>query len=370
MRFLFVLEHFEPYLGGAEKLFGQVTRMLVEKGHSVKVITTLHDSGLAKREKLDGVEIYRIRCFNRFLFTLVSLPHVWRASRDVDIIHTTTYNAAIPAWLTGFIRRRPTVITFHEYWGKLWFSLPFLQSWQRLLYYCFEQLVVRLTFDHYIAVSEATKSSLVEAGVQRERITRIYNGIDYSLYPSNQESLDETFSVVFVGRLGVSKGLDLLLPAWGAFVATDEGSGGLLRLVAPRYPKAIWQQVQGLMAKHCPQDSLEVLHELSNLELRAVMQKSHAIVIPSYTEGFCFVAAEAVAQGIPIISSGKKALAEVVTGKYITMELLSVSALVESLVKSRQGKWDNLPLRKFQLENSVVAYLELYNRLHDLQRKI
>lgn len=363
MKFLFVLEHFEPYLGGAEKLFGQVTRMLVQNGHEVKVITTLHDRLLPRREVLHGVKVQRVRCFNRFFFTIASLPAAWRASKQVDIIHTTTYNAAISAWFAGKMRAVPTLITFHEYWGKLWFDLPFLRFWQRLLYYSFERLVAQLRFDHYVAVSDATKSSLLAAGIPGSKITRVYNGIDYSVYQKSEGPKDDFFSSVFVGRLGVSKGLDLLLPAWGAFVTTSEGRGALLRLVVPRYPKPMLRKVQDLIARHCSQNSVEVLHELSNHDLSVLMQKSHAIIIPSYTEGFCFVAAEAAAQGMAIISSGKKALDEVVSGRYIVMREQSVPALLEAMVKARNGKWQYRPPRVFPLSASSAAYLSLYKSL-------
>ncbi|RME91864.1 MAG: hypothetical protein D6772_17720, partial [Bacteroidetes bacterium] len=129
MKMLFVLEHYHPYLGGAEKLFRQVAEGLAAEGHTVEVITTRHQARLAREEVIAGVRIRRVHCYNRFLFTFFSLPVIWRAAKDTDLIHTTTYNAAFPAWLVGRLRRKSVLITFHEYWGKLWFSLPYLSVW-------------------------------------------------------------------------------------------------------------------------------------------------------------------------------------------------------------------------------------------------
>ena len=106
MKILFVLEHYYPYIGGAEQLFTQLTRTLVQNGHPVTVVTTRYNRSLPAREVLNGVRIFRVRCFNRYLFTLLSLPRILQQACDCSLIHTTTYNAALPAWLASQMRRR------------------------------------------------------------------------------------------------------------------------------------------------------------------------------------------------------------------------------------------------------------------------
>lgn len=365
MKFLFVLEHYEPYLGGAEKLFRQVTQLLVQQGHEVQVITTLYRPDLPLKETIGGVNIHRVKCYNRFLFTLFSLPALWKTAKEADFIHTTTYNAAPPAWLVAKLRRKPVIITYHEHWGELWFKLPFLGRWQKLLFFAFEWLISRLPFDHYVAVSEATVDSLLTAGISASRISRIYNGINYNDYSPASVTKDEYFSVVFVGRLGVSKGLDLLIPAWGKFSQKHLDKRILLRLVVPTYPAAFWLRIQDLVAIHCQTDTIELLHELPREELVKTMQRSHALAIPSYSEGFCFVAAEAVALGVPIISSGKKALSEVVSGPYITMEEHTIEALVRALEQAIENEWQERPVREFSLLEAGEHYANLYQRLSE-----
>ena len=126
--------------------------------------------------------------------------------------------------------------------------------------------------------------------------------------------------------MGVSKGLDLLLPAWATFVR--ENWQGLLQLVIPTYPTGLYQTViQEIEALAIPSEHLELLHELERDELFGLVQQTSAVVIPSYSEGFCFVAAETMAVGTPIISSGKGALAEVVGGRFIQMEQQDTNAM-------------------------------------------
>src|SRR6185436_95369 len=125
MKILFVVEHFYPYVGGAEELFLNLTVSLAKAGYEIDVVTTLYDKTLQKREDYCGVKISRINCYNRFLFTVMSLPEIIRKAKNADFIHTTSYNSAVPSFLAGLIMRKKIIITFHEVWGKLWLRLPF-----------------------------------------------------------------------------------------------------------------------------------------------------------------------------------------------------------------------------------------------------
>lgn len=363
MKFLFVLEHFSPYLGGAEKLFKQVTALLVAEGHEVEVVTTLFRADLPATEMMDGVRVRRVKCANRFLFTLFSLPALFSAARQADIIHTTTYNAAFPAWLVAKFWRKPSVITYHEHWGALWFQLPFLSAWQRWLYYLFEKMISRLSFDHFLAVSEATKRSLIAAGIPSGKIHRIYNGIDYSHFQAIEADKTPHFSVIYYGRLGVSKGLDVLIPAWGAFARQHSSEQVLLRLVLPTYPVKLLSIIKELITTHCPPESVVIFHELSTEELFTTVKSSHAVVIPSYSEGFCFVAAEAVALGMPIISSGRGALPEVVSGRHLHLSQLTVADLEEALKSAKNGDWQFIPPNTHALATTAAGYLKFYKQL-------
>ena len=75
MKILFVLEYYEPHIGGVETLFKSLAHQLVQKGHEITVVTNRYDAKLSAHEVIDGVEVYRYRFYNRYLFTL-SLIHI------------------------------------------------------------------------------------------------------------------------------------------------------------------------------------------------------------------------------------------------------------------------------------------------------
>lgn len=358
MRVLFVLEHYYPYIGGAETLFQLLAEALAQRGHDITVVTTRFKPTLPQEEIIAGVKVVRVDCRNRFLFTFLSLPAIWRHAVDVDFIHTTTYNAAPPAWLVGKLRRKKLVLTFHELWGKLWFRLPFISRIAAFIYYAYEQLVRHLPFDHYVAVSQFTQSALMKAGVKSQKINQIYNGLDYADFADYQHQPPAKFVATYFGRLGISKGLNLLIPAFAKF--GNKHPEVRLQLIIPKQPKGMFRQVNQLIEKSGAKPFVDLLHELPKEKLRQTICQSSCVLIPSYSEGFCFVAAETVAMQVPIISSGQGALKETVSGTYLEMDNMSVSALANCLEKAYQNDWEIKSPQQFSLASSVEQYLAAY----------
>ncbi len=358
MRILFVLEHYHPYIGGAETLFRDLTRELARLGHAVTVVTTRFDPLLPAQEVLEGVTVHRVNCRNRFLFSILALPAVRHHAKRADLVHTTTYNAAPPAWIGAKLSGKPVVITFHELWGKLWFRLPFISRPAALAYYCFEQLVFRLPFDRYVAVSDFTARTLVRNGLERQRVTRIYNGLAAEDFPSAPHCPPDRFTITYFGRLGISKGLEILLPAVSRF--TGRHPEARLRLIIPRRPAALYRRILARIGELGVGERVELLHELPWAELRERVRSSSCVVIPSHSEGFCYVAAETVALGVPIVHSGRGALAETVSGRSVEMREMSVAALDEALEAAFLGEWTTEPVKKFPLADSIREYTLFY----------
>lgn len=358
MNILFVLEHYPPYIGGAETLFGQLAEQLVKKGHEVRVITTRFRPELPAREVRAGVTVRRINCGNRFLFSVLALPAAWRAARWADVVHTTTYNAAPPAWLAAKLTGKRAVITFHEFWGDLWLQLPYLSRFQARAFRAFERFVLKLSFDHYIAVSDFTARTLVQNGVAAAKVTRIYNGLNYDKFIGLKHRPAPGFHYTFFGRLGVSKGLDLLLPAAAEFKKTQPEAR--LRLVIPLRPAAMLQRINELINELDIRDVTDIYHELSDEDLRELLLTSSCVVIPSYSEGFCFAAAEAVAMGIPVISSGQGALVETVGGHHLKMTSMSTAELAKCLTQAAIDAYSIKSTPRYPLEISIGQYLQFY----------
>lgn len=366
MHILFVLEYFWPHVGGVETLFFRLTKEIAKRGNQVTVLTNRYDISLASTEIIDGVRIKRIRFYNRYLFTFFAWIPGLKLARQADIIHTTSYNAALPGYLLKKIFRKKIVITFHEYWGQLWYQLPWMNRPMKVLHACFERCIVSLSFDKFVAVSDYTRQCLINSGkVVDSKIVRIYNGIDYSerdwrAYRSGRVKKPARASFLYFGRVGYSKGLDILIHALSLLSRKDRDRLHL-ELVIPR--EHLYDRVTELIARHDLDHCITIRHSVDFETLLTKIGKSDAVIIPSYSEGFCFAAVEAMAVGTPIISSGKGALAEVIGGTYIQASEHSPEGMSKALKLALAGTWSSKPKRRYPIEETMDRYMEVYQQL-------
>ena len=367
MKILFVLENHYPNIGGVETLFKSLTESLTREGYTITILTNQYEKTLPRRELLNGVNIIRLPFYNRYLFTLLAFFPAWRLALKHDLIHTTSYNAGLPAFFAGLFSRTKVIITFHEVWGRLWFRLPYIGKVSSRLHFLFEQFLVRLPFTHFIAVSDATKKRLLESSVKEKKITRIYNGIDYkellqsSLIEVHTDQNGKGYTFLYFGRLGISKGLDLLLEA--IKILKRKKTNFQLNLVIPLEPKKFHQLIRTTLKDYDIEDKVDIYSELPYPVLQGLIIESDAVVIPSYSEGFGFTAVESMALGKPIISSGKGSLAEIVSGTHLTMKEHTAKGLAVTLEQAMEENWYKAPQKKFHLKDSISAYTVLYDQL-------
>lgn len=362
MKILFIVENFYPKIGGVETLFFELTKALAKEGHEVVVYTSGLKSNNLRREVIESIQVFRSRSSNRYLFTFFTLASCIKFARQADIIHTTSYNAALPAFLSAKFLSKPVVITFHEAWGKLWFSLKEMSIISKWLHYGFEKMILRFKFNAFIAVSEYTELALKENKVDENLIVRIYNGIDYSKLEQQIKHSNSTPSrYLFYGRAGISKGIPLLIDCFK--LIQEQGIDNVkIDLVLSGEDEAV-NNIRQLVNKLSLSSHIGLQKPMDYNALLEAIQNSKAVIIPSFTEGFCFVAAESIALNTPVISSGKGALKEVVSGKYITMEEYSAEGLFKAFSKAENDEWQISEKRKFRLEDTISAYKKVYQQM-------
>lgn len=363
MRILFVLENYYPNIGGVETLFKTLIEQLDQQGNEILLLTTKLDKSHPTKEIVGNTTIIRLPFPNRYFFTLLAFfPIAWYA-RKCDLVHTTSYNAGLPAYFAAKLSRKKIIITFHEVWGNLWFKLPYMSSAVLKGHYYFEQFLLKLKFDRFVAVSQSTADNLIQEGVDPKRVVVNYNGIDYSEFENvaSAPSNDNTFTYTYFGRLGISKGLDLLLDA--AVLLKDKRPNTRLNMILPTTPEGFLNDIKNFIVEKKLTEYINIQHELSFEDLKIELKKSDCVVVPSYSEGFCFAAVEAIALGVPLVSSDQMALREVVSGKFIKMKTFDVEGLVDALVKAELGEWEENAVRKFELNDNTQRYLDLYEEI-------
>ena len=370
-KILFILEYYHPHKGGVEYLFKNLTHLLAKRGYMVTVLT-MRLKKTKKKEVMDGVNVVRIKTINRYLFSFLSFFKTIFIARDYDIIHTTTFNAAFPAWIASKFWRKPCVITIHEVWINKWFGLSGLSRLSASIHNFLEKMIYLIPFDQYIAVSNSTAGDLKEIRVPGEKIAVIYNGFDNNFFAPEhfdglkvrkQYGLENAFIYFSWGRPGISKGHEYLLKAVPLITRKIPDAKLVLMLSDRNTYKKRYLYLTALIQKLNIRDNVILIEPLSHGDLGNHIKAADCVVIPSLAEGFGFSVLEACAIDKPLVASDTTSIPEVIYGKYVLVEPGNPEAIAEGICKVYQGDYQMSPLKIFSWEDNIRKHEELYRKL-------
>lgn len=372
MRLLFILENYIPHIGGVEIVFKNLCEGLAKKGHNIDIITH-RLKGTKEFEVINKVKIHRIKCFNsRYLFTFFSIPKTIKLAKKADLIHTTTFNAAFPAWLASKLLKKKCIITIHEVWIGKWNKLTESGWISSKIHDFLERLIYLLKFDKYIAVSRSTQNQLVNIGIKKEKTQIIYNGIDYTHWNPKKYNgnkirkrlkLEKNFIYLFTGRPGVSKGLKYLIKAVPE-ISKQIPDAKLLAIISKdKAYKKQYKYIINLIKKLNIQNKVIIHDPIPYKELPNYVKASDCVVVPSLAEGFGFVAAEACTMKKPIIASNTTSLPEIVSGRYVLVKPKDPKAIANAVQLIKNKKVKDKGLKKFLLKDNIKNYIKIYKEL-------
>ena len=117
MHILTALTYYRPHYSGLTIYAERLARALADEGHRITVLTSRYDHNLPPREKIDGVEIVRLRVGTRISKGVImpSMPY-WavKLARQADLIHLHVPQLdAAPIALIGKLCKKPVILTYH-----------------------------------------------------------------------------------------------------------------------------------------------------------------------------------------------------------------------------------------------------------------
>jgi alpha-maltose-1-phosphate synthase len=164
--------------------------------------------------------------------------------------------------------------------------------------------------------SRFTRDSLIRRGVDPGKLVLHPYGVDARRFVVRRRRTDGTLRFVFAGSLSARKGIPQLLRVWRKIA-----DGRMeLWLAGP-----VSREVRGLVPDL---PGLKVLGSVPHRELPAVLGQCDVFVFPSYFEGFGLVLLEAMACGLPILTTPATAGPELLEDPGATHETLSAGAIV------------------------------------------
>lgn len=372
MRVLFILEYYSPHIGGLEVLFKNLCEGLAVRGHDITVVT-LKLPGTEAFEIINGVKVHRVKVPQRgarYWFTFLSIPRVFQLAKKADLIHTTTYNGAFPAWLTSKLRGKKCLITVLEIFGSQWVDSADMSWLAAKLHQLLEYLVIVLPFDRHISISHYTSKCLNDFGIARDKTGAIYCGIDYDLFnPAKADgkavrrklNLDGEFIYMYYGRPGISKGVEYLVQA--VPLIKQAISDSKLLILLAHDPKDRYENIKRMIKNLNIEDSIILLAPVPRDELPSYIAASDCVVVPSLSEGFGFAAAEACAMDKPVVASNVASLPEVVSGKYILVEPRDPEAIAKAVASVYNSELSGGSKKIFSWDACVDSYVKVYNNL-------
>ena len=225
------------------------------------------------------------------------------------------------------------VVTLHDIFpleSPQWYSQAFV-DWYRVM---LSSLAKRSR--HIIAVSHYTKSRLRNFfDIPEEKITVVYHGVDgaFACVTQNQVlaaraalQLPSPNYFLFVGSLEPRKNLSRLLAAWSGIV--NELPSDLWLIVAGAADLTVHQ---GSGLAHLP-ERVHMAGYVPDLHLHGLYAGSSALLYPSLAEGFGFPPLEAMAAGVPVLTSNVTALPEICGAAAIYVDPRDVHSIAKSLL--------------------------------------
>jgi len=266
-----------------------------------------------------------------FIFGIRTFRYLKDRLHRYDIIHD---NQSLSYGIWALSRRIPTVTTIHHPITvdrdlAIRSVRPFWKKLKHLRWHSFlrMQKIVSRTFSHIITVSKTARNDIGrDFNIPLDRFCIIPNGINTDLFYPLPGIEREPHRLIVTNSADVPlKGLYYLLDAVAQLARNHPIK--LVVIGSPKKHGGIEKRIRALDIGHLIQFTGRIGHD----EFVRQYARASIAVIPSIYEGFGIPAGEAMACGVPVISTTGGALPEVVGDAGILVPPADPLALVQAI---------------------------------------
>jgi len=323
-RVALLTETFLPEIGGGETQARALADAMHARGYIVEIITRRSREALSAREDYEGYRVHRVGPagvgrWRKWGLTATVLPPLFSRAHAPHALLVSGFRIlGAPAVAAARFLGIPCVLKADStgemsgefYRAGLRQAGLSVNGWPARLFLALRNRLLRRA-SAFVALSREMADEYAAGGVPRERIHQIPNGIDTAHFaPVNdatRQALRKTLGlpagpvVVYTGRLVTYKGLPLLLDTWDQLVQT--GECGTLVLVGA-----------GSADMHNCESALRDAVAVRRLQDRVIftggvtdvapfLRAADAFVFPTENEAFGLSLVEAMACGLPVVST-------------------------------------------------------------------
>jgi glycosyltransferase involved in cell wall biosynthesis len=269
-----------------------VLKGLVSRGHEVHALT--------HSKQVDGIPDEKVHRFNALWlnkhYSIDSFSSPRSIARickklDIDVLHIQMNSGTTEVFLPYYRHALPpTAVTFHLAYagGMSFYTTLFAIAWKGSLF-------AAKKYDEIILVDPSQKPYFLDYGVPDDRLSVIRNGVDAELFSPPDKGKDNgTIDFVYVGRLSLDKGVNILLDAFSQY--HRENPDSRLTLIGDG-------MLKNRIVNAVDDDSITWIGALNHSKIPAVLQKMDAFVIPQNIGGLGLSVMEAMSCGLPVITT-------------------------------------------------------------------
>lgn len=352
-----------PHCGGQGVYIRNLSRALCDLGHQVDVVSgpeyPIIDNGV-RLIKLPGMDLYNPNDLFRMptmaelgdwanfvewfgiatmgfseplAFGMRARAFLKNKTHCYDVVHD---NQSLAYGLWSIKRRIPTVATIHhpitvDRSLEIKAEIHPWRKFKQLRWYSFINMQKRVarTLPHIITVSKCARKDIGrDFRIPRNRFSIIPNGINTDFfYPMPEIAREKNRIIVTNSADTPLKGLFFLLQAVAEISKTRD-----IRLIVVGTPKKN-SQVARLIRTLDISSKVTFTGRISHDAFVREYARATVAVIPSVYEGFGLPAGEAMACGIPVISTTGGALPEVVGDTGILVPPADAAALTRAIIE-------------------------------------
>lgn len=322
MKILQVIPRFNPILGGGVNVVYNVSKALAKRGHQVTIVTTKCDLSEETADEISnfGVEIIPFNyLFDLHLFIPSPSFKGWLSKniRDFDIIHLngarSYQNNIVLKYATEY--GVPYVLQPHGSILRI-FEIKYL----KLIYDLVWGNNILMNSSRVIALHQLEEEQIKSRGIVENKIDIVPNGIDlmeFSDLPQRGQfrrkyNINKNKKIIlFLGRLHKIKGLNLLLKVFSELNEYIEET----LLIVVGYNDGLLESLQKQVAYLRLIDKVIFTGPLCGNEKLEAFIDADVYVLPSIYDTFPLTIMEACACGIPVVTTDRCGIANIVKDK-------------------------------------------------------
>ncbi len=305
MRVALLTWNYPPKLAGGTEIATQIiARHLAHRGHEVLVVTT-RDTGLSEESMEQGFRIYRVKSLKpkllKYVFFCFKTVLISKRFRP-DLIHAQAIITGLPALIAKRVTGRPYLVWARG--GDVYSPGLFKGPISRAIIQNADS-VIALTADMKKEMQKVCNRDIhvIGNGVEPERFAR----------PGKTEArgklhigADEKV-LIFAGSLVPVKGLIYLIEAVN-IITQQQPEARLLILGDGKERHSLETLVARLGLEKC----VTFTGRVDNAAVPEFLAAADVFVLPSLSEGFPNVIAEAMACGLPVVCTRIRGIPEIV----------------------------------------------------------